>query len=140
MVLALIILLILDKIVFKLTPESVLKTTFNISLKNFDYSVETFEYQWYNNPSGDGHTFVIYRFNKLTQDNIDYLKEFGLKSLPISEEDSNLMDFNKVPKEYFIVNTGYYIYEPLNKHDVRDYQVFVVDTVKKVAILYYQYM
>ena len=137
-VLAFMILLILDKTGFKHTPESVLKTTFGISLKDFDYSVETFEEQWC--PNGDGQALVIYKFNKLTQANIDYLKGFGLKPLPISEEERKLMMFNEIPKEYFEVDTGYYIYEPLSTHDFRDYKVFVVDIDKKIAILYYQYM
>ena len=138
-VLAFVVLTILDKTVFKHTPARALKVTFNISLKGFDYSVETFEEQWC--PNGDGHALVIYRFNKLTQENIDYLKSFGLKPLPISEEERNIMHFNKISKEYFEVDTGYYIYEPLRTVDFRgNYQVFVLDTENNKAILYYQYM
>ena len=137
-----IVLFILDRTLLKPTPKSVLKTAFNISLKNFNYTVETFERQWC--PNGDGHTLAIYKFNKLTQENIGYLKGFDLKPLPISEEDSKLMDFNKIPKEYFSVGAGYYIYKPTNTNSQPqnswDYKVFVVDTVKKVAVLYYQYM
>ena len=123
---------------FRHTPERLLKWQFNISLKGFDYTIETFEEQWC--PNGDGQALVIYKFNKLTPENIDYLKSFALKPLPISEKDSKLMTFNEIPKEYFNVDTGYYIYEPLSTHDPRDYKVFVVDTEKKMAVLYYQYM
>ena len=130
------ILTILDKTIFKRTPESVLKSTFGISLKDFDYSVETFEEQWC--PNGDGQALVVYKFNKLTQENIDYLKGFGLKPLPISEEERNIIW--EIPKQFFESNTGYYIYESLHNIDFRDYKVFVVDTEKKIAVLYYQYM
>ena len=134
-----IVLTILDKTVFKRTPESALKVAFNISLKDFDYSVETFENQWC--PNGDGHTLVVYKFNKLTQENIDYLKEFDLKPLPVSAEDRDLMWFNSIPEEYFNVNTGYYIYKPLSTAAIRvNYKVFVIDTIKNKAVLYYQYM
>lgn len=82
----------------KRTPERILKMVFDISLKDFDYTVETFEEQWC--PNGDGYALVIYKFNKLTQENIDYLKGFGLKPLPVSEEDRKLMIFNKIPEEF----------------------------------------
>ena len=121
----------------KRTPESVLKAAFSISLKGFDYSVGTFEEQWH--PNGDGHTLVIYKFNKLTQENIDYLKGFGLKSLPVSEEDCELMIFNKIPKKFFKSDQGYYIYKPESAQDT-DYKVFIVNIEKKIAVLYYQYM
>jgi hypothetical protein len=137
-----IVLFVLDRTLLKPTPESVLKNTFKISLKNFDYVVETFEKQWC--PNGDGHALVIYKFNKLTQENIDYLKGFGLKRLPIAEEDHMRMNFNEIPKEYFKTDVGYYIYSPSNANNDPlnswDYKVFVVDTVKNVAVLYYQYM
>lgn len=134
-----VILLILDKTILRHTPESVLKATFGISLKNFDYSIETFDEQW--SPNGDGQVLVIYKFNSLTQDNILYLKKNGLKPLPILMEDYNNMVFNKLTEEYLKIDTGYYIYERLSTVDFkRNYQVFVVDTKKRIAILYYQYM
>lgn len=131
--------LILDKTVNKHTPENALKRTFNIHLKGFDYSVETFEEQWCLN--GDGQALVIYKFNKLTTENINYLKSFALKPLPISQEEYKLMHFNKIPKEYFESVNGFYLYEPLDTVDFRrNYQVFVIDTDNKKAVLYYQYM
>ena len=121
----------------KRTPERLLKINFSISLKDFDYSVETFEEQWCLN--GDGYAFVIYKFNKLTQENIDYLKSFGLKPLPISEEERNIMRFSKIPKEYFGSDTGFYIYKSESTVDIRNYKVFIIDAEKKFAVLYYQY-
>jgi hypothetical protein len=61
----------------KRTPERILKAVFDISLKDFDYTVETLEEQWY--PNGDDHALIIYKFNTLTQNNIDYLNNFCFK-------------------------------------------------------------
>ena len=136
--LAFVILLILDKTSFKRTPERVLKATFGISLKDLDYSVETFEEQWLSN--GDGYTFVVFRFNKLTQENIDYLKSFGLKPLPFSEKVRSLLNFSEISIKHFKVDIGYYLHIPLHSIDVRDYKIFIIDTENKIAILYYQIM
>lgn len=133
-----IVALVVDNCFLKHTPESILKANFSISLKNFDYSVETFEEQW--SANGDGQALAIYKFNELTRENINYLKGFALHPLPISEKERELMIFNEIPKEYFEVDTGYYIYEQLSTHDIRDYKVFIIDTEKKNAVLYYQYM
>ena len=122
----------------KRTPEKILKTVFNISLKDFDYSIDVFEEEWC--PNGDGHTLVAYKFNKLTQENIDYLKKVALKPLPISKIDIQKIDYNRIPEKYFRSDAGYYIYELLSTHDPRDYQVLIIDTVKKMLVLYYQYM
>jgi len=91
-------------------------------------------------PNGDGHTLVAYKFNKLTQENIDYLKKVALKPLPISKIDIQKIDYNRIPEKYFRSDAGYYIYELLSTHDPRDYQVLIIDTVKKMLVLYYQYM
>ena len=56
----------------KRTPEKLLKQQFNISLKDFDYSIETFEEQWC--PNGDGELLIVIKFNELTQKNIEYFK------------------------------------------------------------------
>ena len=122
----------------KRTPESLLKTSFNISLNDFYYTIETFNEQWF--PNGNGHVLVIYKFNKLTKENIDYLIEFGLQPLPVSEIDIQRMSYNKIPKEYFISDTGYYVFLEESVCDKRDYKFFLVDTKKKIAVLYYQNM
>ena len=89
-----IVLTILDRTVFKRTPESALKTTFNIRLKDFDYTVETFTDQMH--PLGEGYVFVIYSFNKLTQENINYLKGFDIKPLPVSKENRDIPQQEKI--------------------------------------------
>ena len=59
----------------KRTPEKLLKQQFNISLKDFDYSIETFEEEWCLN--GDGELLIVIKFNELTQKNIEYFKTDG---------------------------------------------------------------
>lgn len=122
----------------KRTPERILKTSFNISLKDFDYSVESFDERWL--PNGDGHVFIKYKFKELTQDNMDYLKSISLNPLPIPKDIRKLMEFDKIPIEYFDIDTGYYMYIPLSTRDLRDYKVFVINTRKNEAILYLQVM
>jgi hypothetical protein len=138
-VLVLIVLLMLNRTVLKRTPESILEATFGISLKNFDCSVEIFEEQWY--PNGDGHVFIVYKLNKLTQENMDCLKSFSLNPLPILEEGCN---FNEILEKYINLNTGYYTYQSTSAdgepQNCWSYNIFVVDTEKKIAVLYCQYM
>ena len=137
-ILAAVIVLMIQHITFKHTPESVLKVHFKMSLKGFDYTVDTFQEQWC--PNGDGEAFVIYKFNELTQDNIDYLKGFGLKPLPISGEGVEQRVSNKIHKEYYSIDTGYYFYGPLSSHDPGDYKILILDIEKKIMIFYYQYI
>lgn len=122
----------------KRTPERLLNINFNISLRGFDYSVETFEEQWY--PNGDGSTLVVYKFDRLTLENIEYLKGIALNPLPISEIDLKRIGYNKIPEQYFYATRGYYIYEPLNTQDIRDYKIFILDIESGIAVLYFQYM
>lgn len=114
----------------KRTPENILKQQFNITLTGFDYKVETFEEQW--NPNGDGYVFIVFKFNEITQSNINYLKSSGFKELPISQS-------NVIP-DRLLFDKGYYLFENENKNDERDFKLFIVDTEKNKAILYYQYM
>ena len=114
----------------KRTPENILKQQFNITLTGFDYKVETFEEQW--NPNGDGYVYIVFQFNEITQNNINYLKSSGFKELPISQR-------NVIP-DRLLFDKGYYLFENENKNDERDFKLFIVDTDKNKAILYYQYM
>ena len=108
------------------TPKSLVMRTFNISLKDFDYKVETFEDQWHLN--GDGHVKIVFHFNELTQKNIDYFKSLGLMEYPISES-----EFKRVPSIYRYDN-GFYIYEWFSGGG---FKIFAVDTDMKRATFYY---
>ena len=119
----------------KRTPESILKVTFDISLTNFDYSFESFEEEWFGN--GDGHVFIIYKFNTLTQENIEYLKEFDLQLLPMPDSVRLQTSPSSLPSMYKAADVGYYTYKVSPTHH-RDFKIFIVDTKKNIAILYYQ--
>ena len=112
------------------SPESILRQQFNISLSGFDYDVETFEEQWA--PNGDGYVYIVFKFNILTESNVEYFLKSGLKKLPMSEKE-------KIP-DRFLFENGYYIFEAEDPNDVRDYKLFIVDTDNNNATLYFQYM
>ncbi|MBR5689610.1 MAG: hypothetical protein IKX17_04095 [Prevotella sp.] len=112
------------------TPEKILEQQFNISLKDFDYQVETFDEQW--NPNGDGYVYIVFKFNELTENNINYFQSLGLKELPVSED-------NEIP-DRFLSENGYYLFEKEDSNDERNFKLFVVDTEHNKAILYYQCM
>ena len=137
-VLAAIVLYGVYSLYFKRTPERLLEWNFNISLEDFDYTVESFDEQWC--PNGDGYVLIIFKFKELTQNNIDYLKKVGLQTLPISKANSLQMVPNIIPNEYWYSDTGYYIYELESPTDQRNFKVFIVDAAKKTAVLYYQIM
>jgi hypothetical protein len=131
----------------KRTPERILKQIFDISLKDFDYCVDTFEEQWC--PNGDGHVLIVYKFNKLTQENIDYLKEFDLKPLPISETDYLLM--HSILEQFRNANNGYYLFrtgritnyetsDGFKDEFALDFYIFTIDTESNMAVLYYSFM
>ena len=81
------------------TPEKILEQQFNITLKDFDYQVETFEEQW--NPNGDGYVCIVFKFNELTEENVNYFQSLGLKELPVSKD-------NEIP-DRFLSENGYYL-------------------------------
>ena len=113
----------------KRTPEKILKQQFNITLKEFNYEIETFEEEWC--PNGDGYVLIVFRFNELTQKRLNYFQSLGFKKLPISEK-------NIIP-DRFLFDNGYYLFEK-EMSDERDFKLLVVDTEYNKAILYYQYM
>lgn len=112
------------------TPESILMQQFSITLKGFNYNVETFEEEWC--PNGDGYVLIVFKFKELTQENISYFQSKRLKKLPMLS--------NEIIPTRFLYNKGYYIFENYNKDDERDFKLFVVDTENNKAILYYQFM
>jgi len=121
------------------TPENVLKQQFDITLQGFDYEVETFEDKL--GPDGEGHILIVFQFNELTQAHINYFQSQGLKKLPIPEK--------RILPSHFSCDNGYYLFEneSANISDERvlgsfmgNFKLFIVDTDKNKATLYYQYM
>jgi len=132
----------------KRTPEKVLKQVFNICLNGFDYSIESFKEQWH--PNGDGKLLLIIKFNELSQENITYLKGLdNSKPLPISETEYWQMHPNEIPKQVLSSETGYYVFRTgrISNHELKkgikmalDFYIFIIDTEKKMAVLYYSFM
>ena len=113
-----------------MTPEKILEQQFNITLKGFDYKIETFEEQWC--PNGDGHVLIVFKFNKLTDENVNYFQSLGLKKLPFSE--------NKQIPDRFLSEKGFYLMKNEDINDERDFKLFIVDIDRNQAFLYYQCM
>jgi len=145
---SLIILHVADRIIR--TPKKLLQMHFDIDLKDFDYKVETFEDQWYP-PHGKGHTLVVYKFNKLTQNNIDYIKSFNPNPLPISETNQKQLNPNEIPKQFLKADKGYYLFktkrdtiyetsEGFKDEFALDIYIFIIDIEKEMAVLYYRFM
>lgn len=122
----------------KPNPEKLLMQSFKVDLKDFEYTIESFEDCWY--PNGDGHRSVVFKFNRFTEENIAYLKTFNPQQLPINQRLSLKMTPNKIPKYYLELSDGYFLYKNENESDHRNFRVFIVDTLNKRAILYCQYM
>lgn len=133
----------------KQTPEKILDQWFNITLKGFDYNVNTFEEHWVAN--GDGYMLIVIKFNELTSENINYFENLPMKSLPISKKEYRQMIPNNMPQKYLKADIGYYIYQLGEVQDMEkiigikdtfalDFKIFIIDTEKKMAVLYYQSM
>jgi len=119
-----------------------------ISLKDFDYTVEfvqDYDEEWYSFK----HSAKILIFRELTHDNMTYLKCCNPLPLPISETEYRQMIPYKIPKPFMVPDTGYYIYRNGIIPDFRrkdsgghimvyesDFKVFIIDTEKKLGILY----
>ncbi len=114
----------LYKVFLERTPERIFKQNFDISLDDFDYTIEKFEEQWilFN---GNGYVDIMIKFNKLTSKNIEYFKKFNFTPL-------YLLKHTHIggPYKYSISDEGYYMYE------VEDYsnKIFIIDFKNKKAI------
>lgn len=146
-VLICIVLYVLYTLFWKRTPESIFKGVFDISLNDFDYTVDTFEEEWV---LSDGYLLLIIKFNKLTQANIDYLKSLNAKPLPISETDYLLIRQGSIPWRFKYANSGYYLFqaekivtrdiEGIKRELAMDLYIFIVDINRMEAVLYYRFL
>lgn len=115
----------------KRTPEKILKQQFNIDLSDFNYSVMSFQEEWGDN--GDGFCQIVFNLEKITSNNLDYLKSMNTKTLPIIEKLSpNELDWN-----YLNSKNGFYLYNA-SSDDIRNFKLFIIDIKNKKAVLYYQ--
>ncbi len=124
-----IICIIVDNIFLRSTPERVFKTSFDISLEGFNYSMVSFKDLEY--PNGDRSTHVILKFKDVTPQNIAYLRSKHAKPLPIPEELKS-----KVPYQFSFLKKGYYFYSRLSETNEDDYKILVFNLETNEAILY----
>jgi hypothetical protein len=118
-------------------------------LKGFDYTVEfirDYDEEWYSFK----HNAIIFKFNELTQENLDYLKSCNPLPLPIPESEYRQMFPYRIPEPFAHPDTGYYIYRNgsiPNWSKIRfsdgttidralNFKVFIIDTGKKLGFLY----
>ncbi len=105
------------------TPTRILKSMFDISLKDFDYTVKSFEENWL--PNGDGECEIIFEFKGLSPENIRYLETKNVKRLPMPVA---------IRKHFSVPNNGYFIYDTL-PGGLPNYAVFIIDTDNNTALL-----
>ena len=92
------------------TPESIIKTVFDINMSEFTYSVDSFEEQWY--PNGDGYIRIVIKLKEITPTNVVYLKSKHVKSLPIPEKLKSI-----IPHHFLLMKVGYYLFFSLSEYD-----------------------
>jgi hypothetical protein len=120
------------------SPEKILNKHFNVNLSSFDYNIEFMEKTGHPDASVD--TRVIFKFNQLTKENIEYIQNHQFKSLPISEAKQLRRFFDKIPKQFTTSHSGYYLYDIHSSCCGLYNKIFIIDTHKNMAILYYQIM
>jgi len=124
------------------SPERILKKQFNISLDNFDYIIK-----YTTRPEAPipfDYARVYFEFNHLTQENIEHLQSLQRQQMPLYREKLLQTVFDGVnpqsTEEFYPSGNGYYLYY-INSSCCGLYnKIFIVDTAKKVAVLYYQIM
>ena len=113
------------------TSENALLQQFDFDISNFKYEILTDKEEW--NPNGDGYRIITIKLNSLNKDNFKYIHNQNFITLPIS----NSLPANEIPLDYRNSKKGYYKYH-FDKDDERDFEILIIDTIKKELLLYYQ--
>lgn len=95
---------------------------FNLNLQKLKENEE-----W--SPNGDGTKFQIFQYKTIDES----LR--ALDKLPIREE----LPPNEIPEEFKKNKNGFYKYVP-DKNDNRNFNILIIDTLKKKVCVYYQIM
>jgi hypothetical protein len=107
---------------------SVIKENFNVNLQDLKLRKLKENEKWY--PNGDGMKVQVFEYDKLNKEIIN-----GLNKLPIKDD----LPSNEIPKE-FLENTGGYYKCIINREDNRNFDILIIDTLKKKICVYYQIM
>ena len=103
-----------------------IKENFGLNF-NFDFQKLKENEEW--SPNGDGTKIQIFQYETLDES----LKT--LNKLPIREE----LPPNEIPQEFKKNKNGFYKYVP-DKNDNRNFNILIIDTLKKKICVYYQIM
>ncbi len=118
------------------TPENILAHNFNISLKGFDYTINSFKEHW--KFSGDGYLRFVIKFKTLTQKEIAYFKkQCNGQSLPVSKALYREVTPKDLSKRVLRSKNGYYLYDYDTKRTIK-LKIFIFDEKKKEAVFYMQ--
>ncbi|MDO5615765.1 MAG: hypothetical protein Q4G16_06220 [Cruoricaptor ignavus] len=110
------------------SDKSVIKRNFNVDFHNL--KLRKLQEKEESFPNGDGVKIQVFEFQNLSQKNIN-----GLNKLPIKYN----LPPNEIPKEFMETKDGYYKCI-INKEDNRNFNVLIIDTLKKKICVYYQIM
>jgi hypothetical protein len=118
-------------------PERIIEKQLNFSLETFKYTIESVENAGH--PNGDVDVIVFLKFSSLTKENIDYLNSI-CKQQSISKNRQEIESLNRFPKQLLSLNQDYYLYN-VNHSCCGIFNImFIMDTCKNKAVLYYQIM
>jgi hypothetical protein len=108
--------------------KTVIKENFGVDFHNLKLHKFKENEKW--SPNGDGIKIQFFDFENLNERNIN-----GLNKLPIKED----LPPNEIPKE-FLKNTNGYYKCIIDKEDRRNFDILIMDTLKKKICVYYQIM
>lgn len=110
------------------SDKSVIRKNFDVDFHNLKFRKVKEKEEW--SPNGDGMKIQVFEFENLNQTNLN-----GLENLPVKYD----LPPNEIPKE-FINNTNGYYKCIINKEDNRNFDILIIDTLKKKICVYYQIM
>ncbi len=110
------------------SDKSVIDKNFDVDFHNFKLQKVKEKEEW--SPNGDGIKIQVFEFKNWDKTNIN-----GLESLPVKYN----LPPNEIPRE-FINNTNGYYKCIINKEDNRNFDILIIDTLKKKICVYYQIM
>lgn len=117
----------------KRSPEKILFNQFGVSLKGYNYSIISFKEQWDYN--GDGYCLILFDLKQIGINELNNLIDTNYIKLPIVKK----IEVNEIPESLIKSKNGFYLLH-IEEEDPRDFKIFIIDTKKDKAVLYYQIM
>lgn len=108
--------------------KSVIRRNFNVDFYNLKLQKLQEKEEWCSN--GDGVKIQVFRFDNWNKENIN-----GLNKLPVTYD----LPPNEIPKEFMKNAKGYYKCI-IDKEDNRNFDILIIDILRKKICVYYQIM